>query len=55
MDAVPQANAMPPIPDPAELIPLAILRLRANHCDKMAVLGMIINPISQPTKAPWER
>lgn len=43
MDAVPHVSITPPIPEPAELMPLAKLRFCENHCERIAMLGIIIS------------
>jgi hypothetical protein len=55
MAAEPQEKIAPPIPEPAELIPLTTLRLLRNHWERTAVLGMMMKPIPQPTRRPCER
>jgi hypothetical protein len=48
-------NISPPIPDPAEQIPFAILRRFWNHCGSTAILGIQVKPMPNPTRTPWER
>lgn len=45
----------PPMPDPAEVIPLAKLRFFENHWDSIAILGMYINPTPIPISTRCER
>ena len=52
MDAVPHVSITPPIPEPAEPMPLAKLRFCVNHCERIAMLGMIMKPMPQPTSNP---
>ena len=52
MDAVPHVNITPPTPEPAELMPLATLRFRENHCERIAMLGIIMKPMPHPTSNP---
>ena len=52
MDAVPHVSITPPAPEPAELMPLAKLRFCENHCERIAMLGMTMNPMPQPTSNP---
>lgn len=40
MASEPHANATPPTPEPAALIPLARLRFFTNHCESIGRLGM---------------
>lgn len=51
MDAVSQVSIAPPIPEPAELMPLAKLRFCENHCERIAMLGITMKPIPQPTSS----
>ena len=44
MDAVPHVSITPPVPEPAELMPLAKLRFCENHCERIAMLGIIMKP-----------
>ncbi len=43
---------IPPIPEPAEQMPLAILLRLRNHCGKTAMLGIQARPIPKPTSRP---
>ena len=52
MDAVPHVSITPLIPEPAELMPLAKLRFCENHCERIAMLGIIMKPMPQPTSNP---
>ena len=42
----------PPIPELAELMPLAKLRFCENHCERIAMLGIMMKPMPQPTRNP---
>lgn len=55
MDAVPHVSIIPPTPEPAELMPLAKLRFFENHCERIAMLGITMKPMPQPTSNPWDR
>lgn len=54
MASVPHAKTAPPTPDPAALIPLAMLRRLANHWDRTGRLGMYRKPMPQPISTPCE-
>lgn len=46
---------IPPIPEPAEQIPFAILLRFRNHWGKTAILGIQVRPMPKPTSRPCVR
>ena len=52
---VPKEKMRPPMPEPAEPIPLAKLRFFSNHWGSTAILGVVIHPTPKPTRTPCVR
>jgi hypothetical protein len=54
MASVPQANAAPPTPDPAALMPFDRLFFLSSHWLSTGEQGMYKKPIPAPINTPWE-